>query len=323
MPTKLNITDFITRSTLVHGNKYDYSQVEYVNSKTKVKIFCRRCNDYFYQLPPDHMLGKGCIVDSYVDRGKNRAKSTELFIEQSIGVYGDKYDYSKAVYKNNKIKIEIICRIHGSFWQRPNDHLSKHGCPKCGTENNSKENNSNWKGGVSKNNLNLPLYTTYAPQLEKYHKVHKVTQDGLELLGVECMYCNQVFVPSTYKVQDRIKAIVGTTGGEQNFYCSENCKKACPTYRQVSYPKGFKISTAREVQPALRKLVLARDNYQCQICDAGLEDAELHCHHMTGVEQNPIESADVDNCITLCKKCHKHVHTLPACGYAQLKCTKV
>jgi len=45
--------------------------------------------------------------------------------------HGNKYDYSNAIYVNSQTKIEIICPEHGSFWQRPNDHIY-YGCPKCG-----------------------------------------------------------------------------------------------------------------------------------------------------------------------------------------------
>jgi hypothetical protein len=52
------------------------------------------------------------------------------------------------------------------------------------------------------------------------------------------------------------------------------------------------------------------DDYTCQNtkCNKTIDKAELHCHHNTSVELNPIESADLDNCITLCKKCHIMVH---------------
>jgi hypothetical protein len=51
-----------------------------------------------------------------------------------------------------------------------------------------------------------------------------------------------------------------------------------------------------------------------------IDDAQLHCHHIEGVEKNPIESADLDNTITLCKKCHKWAHTQEGCRYFELRC---
>ena len=48
-------------------------------------------------------------------------------------MHGDKYDYSKVIYRNNKTKVCIICPEHGEFWQRPDKHLyAKRGCPVCG-----------------------------------------------------------------------------------------------------------------------------------------------------------------------------------------------
>ena len=137
------------------------------------------------------------------------------------------------------------------------------------------------------------------------------------------MYCGRIFVPKVELVKGRLAVIKGKRSGASHFYCSDNCKRACPTYKQIKYPKGFKLVTSREVQPELRKLVLARDNYKCQICEAGLEETELHCHHIDAVSQNPIESADIDNCIILCKKCHKEVHKLPNCSYIELKCNRL
>jgi len=51
-----------------------------------------------------------------------------------------------------------------------------------------------------------------------------------------------------------------------------------------------------------------------------IDEVQIHCHHITGVKQNPIESADIDNCITLCKNCHKEVHQQDGCKYYELKC---
>lgn len=58
----------------------------------------------------------------------------EQFIERAMLMNGNKYDYSKSVYIIGKIKLEIICPEHGSFWQTPNCHTHirrPRGCPKC------------------------------------------------------------------------------------------------------------------------------------------------------------------------------------------------
>ena len=88
----------------------------------------------------------------------------------------------------------------------------------------------------------------------------------------------------------------------------------------LPFVQRFKLATSREVQPELRKLVLKRDDYKCQKCLKGLDEVQLHCHHIDPIINNPVESADIDNCVTLCKACHKEVHKLPNCSYIELKC---
>ena len=62
-----------------------------------------------------------------------RVLTTKQFIAKAINVHGNKFDYSKVYYENNRTEVCIICKVHGEFWQRPNHHLSqKQGCPACG-----------------------------------------------------------------------------------------------------------------------------------------------------------------------------------------------
>ena len=63
-----------------------------------------------------------------------RKLTTKIFIERAQKIHEDKYDYSKVYYITNKIKVEIICPIHGSFLQQPNNHMNGIPCPKCGYE---------------------------------------------------------------------------------------------------------------------------------------------------------------------------------------------
>lgn len=72
----------------------------------------------------------------------------------------------------------------------------------------------------------------------------------------------------------------------------------------------------REVQPELRQMVLKRDEYKCVKCGS---TESLHCHHIIPVVIEPLESADIDNCITLCYNCHKEVHKLPGCRYNEIQ----
>jgi 5-methylcytosine-specific restriction endonuclease McrA len=141
-----------------------------------------------------------------------------------------------------------------------------------------------------------------------------------KLLEVKCAYCGKWILPTNLQVKNRIRVFGGILSGECRFYCSENCKQACPIYNQKLWPKGFKKATSREVVPLLRQLVLERDNYICQKCGATIETAQLHVHHEKSYTLNKIMANDPDNCITLCKNCHKWVHSQVGCKYSDLKC---
>lgn len=65
--------------------------------------------------------------------------TTEDFIKQAKEKYGDLYDYSKVKYKATNIKVCIICKEHGEFWQTPNKHLQGQGCPYCADIHNASE----------------------------------------------------------------------------------------------------------------------------------------------------------------------------------------
>ncbi len=155
------------------------------------------------------------------------------------------------------------------------------------------------------------LYSTYHHQLT-IDEDPRLSSDGVSL-EVRCKYCGKYFIPTNQQIRSRVQALRSTVSiGDCYLYCSDGCKYSCSTYNQTLYPKDHKPATSREVQQQLRKLVLQRDVWTCQKC--GRTDT-LHCHHITGVELNPIESADVDNCITLCIDCHKQVHQQNGCGY--------
>ena len=127
---KLTTEEFIIKAREVHGEKYDYSKVNYLTTMEKVCIICPKHGE-FWQTPNSHLHGKGCPKCG-VKKCIDAIKSTkEEFLIKAKEVHGNKYDYSKVEYINNKTKICIICPIHGEFWQVPNSHLSENGCPKC------------------------------------------------------------------------------------------------------------------------------------------------------------------------------------------------
>lgn len=128
---KYNTETFIDKARLVHGDKYDYSRVEYVDSLSKVIIGCFK-HGWFEQTPSEHLRGKGCIKCGQIECGaKQKKKASEEFIERCRKIHGEKYSYDKVVYVDSHRPIIVTCKKHGDFVTRPNRMLNGSGCPKC------------------------------------------------------------------------------------------------------------------------------------------------------------------------------------------------
>lgn len=121
--------EFIEKSINIHGNKYDYSKVDYINNYTKVILICKEHGE-IQQTPAGHLAKKGCRK-CFLDKISFKYRlSKEEFIKRSNKIHNNKYDYSKVNYVNSKTKVIINCQIHGYFTQTPFGHF-KHGCCKC------------------------------------------------------------------------------------------------------------------------------------------------------------------------------------------------
>ena len=125
---KLDTKSFIHNATLTHGFKYEYSLVNYVNTRTKITIICP-VHGPFEQSPSSHLLGNGCP-----SCGGNKKLDTKSFIEKATAVHGFKYSYDKVIYKHAHAKIKILCPTHGPFEQSANSHLQGNGCHGCAVE---------------------------------------------------------------------------------------------------------------------------------------------------------------------------------------------
>ena len=121
---------FIVEAKKIHGNKYDYSKVEYKGCLEKVCIICP-IHGEFWQTPDNHIHGHGCRKCLSDKISESRKHSIEKFVERAKEVHGNKYDYSKVKYKNCDANVKIICPIHGEFEQTPYNHLHSSGCPYC------------------------------------------------------------------------------------------------------------------------------------------------------------------------------------------------
>lgn len=165
----------------------------------------------------------------------------------------------------------------------------------------------------------IPTYYNYAHQIEWTEEVRHNKKDP-NVLEVRCFKCDEWFVPTINNINNRIQYLNGNNKWENNLYCSDGCKNSCSIFNRsaktimkedaIRAGRLSWLKLEREVQPELRKMVLARDESKCVKCG---ETENLQCHHIYPVATNPLESADVDNCITLCINCHKEVHKKEGC----------
>jgi hypothetical protein len=127
----ISTADYIDWGTEVYGELYTYELTEYINRETPIIVTCK-IHGQFRQQPYRFIRGYGCLQCSYGSRGLDTR--TENFITKALLVHGNTYDYSNVNYINGARKISIVCKKHGIFNQRPEDHLTNHGCPKCGEQ---------------------------------------------------------------------------------------------------------------------------------------------------------------------------------------------
>lgn len=164
MPKRLTNEQFEKRAISIHGNKYDYSLVEYKTTKQKVKIICK-LHGVFEQVPNKHLSGQGCILCGYFKSASYHRFNNNIFIKKSIEKHGNKYDYSLVNYKNNSTKIKIICHTHGVFMQSPEKHMSGKGCFKCAVQKRSElysKNPLGWSvSGWEKSALNSKNFDSF------------------------------------------------------------------------------------------------------------------------------------------------------------------
>jgi len=125
---------FINKAKEIHGDRYDYSLVNYIKHDNKITIICP-IHGIFSQTPNAHLSKKGCKKCGYRTSLKEKPIRLSLldnFLINANKIHSNKYDYSKFLVNNAKTKGIIICPTHGEFLMNINNHISgKQKCKKC------------------------------------------------------------------------------------------------------------------------------------------------------------------------------------------------
>ena len=133
MERRFTLEDFLEKANLIHQDKYNYDEVQYLGCDSKIKILCKEHNTYFYQTPYCHIKTRsGCPTCAIIKAGIARRLNINELIEKAKKIHKNKYNYSKVIYTGCDDKVEIICPVHGSFFQAMYSHVNlKNGCPSC------------------------------------------------------------------------------------------------------------------------------------------------------------------------------------------------
>lgn len=212
----LSTKTFIAKAQSVHGNKYDYSKVDYKSTKEKVCIICPKHGE-FWQEPHNHLQGTGCPKCGNNEKGIKL--SLAEFIEKSKSIHGDRYDYSKAVYVNNRTPLTIICKRHGEFLQTPDVHMSGHGCQLCAAESRAEKQTLNTADFIEKAKLihgdkydysktkyvrnDIPVIIT-CPEHGDF-----IQKPSYHLDGCGCQKCGMLFSHYEVELGDYIESLLG------------------------------------------------------------------------------------------------------------------
>ena len=187
---KKDTSTFIEECLNKKGNRYDYSLVHYENSKKKIKIICRY-HGVFEQTPNNHLSkNQDCpkCSEKYFE-----IKTTDEVVSNFKNKHGDKYDYTKVNYKGNKIKVEIVCKEHGSFYQTPNNHLKGQDCKKCKKMTTQDFINKSIKIHKKKYNYQFVEYLNTRMKVKIFCYSHGIFEQNpySHLDGVGCPTCQE------------------------------------------------------------------------------------------------------------------------------------
>lgn len=234
---------FIADAIKIHGSKYDYSKVEYINNASKVCIICPEHGE-FWQIARNHLNGDECPKCAIKKRVEKAKWDTTEFIEKAKEIHGSKYDYSKAKYVGCNEKLTLICPAHGEFQITPSAHLNgKQGCPECGkiSSSNAKRltNETFIEKAIEihgdKYGYSQVSYKDYDTKLRIYCPIHGYFEQSPDshLQGKGCPRCAHNLSRAEDEICDFLK--------ENNINFIQRCRDVISPYEIDIYLPDYKI----------------------------------------------------------------------------------
>ena len=226
---RLTQDDFVKMSSIKHNNKYTYNNFIYTKNICRSFVTCPVHGDYL-QRAADHLAGCGCNqceVDALADRTR---LTREQFIERAVDTHGDRYDYSKVVYKNTISAVTIICKYHGEFDQSASGHLGGKGCPTCGRIVSSYRNDLSISDIEASKSLPCELYVM--------ELLDKESKDVFWKVGISKDPKKRL---AKLNVESRLEAKLIFTDEDSIFECYTKEDQFLKKYKHLRYYPKFKF----------------------------------------------------------------------------------
>lgn len=240
---------FVAEARKVHGARYDYSKVRYVDSRTAVTIVCKE-HGRFQQNPRSHLRGFNCKKCADAENGANKAQSKAEFVTQAQAVHGRLYKYP-GEYVNRHTLIKIECKKHGIFEQLPLSHIKGHGCPHCGFSTKSGYRHSNVK--IDGHEFRVQGFEHFALDWMKKRVATKLIKNGASCPVVPYgtrRYYPDFWIPSQNKIVE-VKSVWTLCGTADRFNNIKEkrlaCERAGYTFALLVFGKtGHKLTLPKD-----------------------------------------------------------------------------
>jgi len=182
---------FIKNAKIKHGDTFDYSDIDYKNTRTKINFTCKK-HGLFLQSPKSHLITKiSCPNCESEIQSNSRTYTKEIFIEKAVSKHNNSYNYDKVIYEKSTKEVTISCTIHGDFTQTPKNHLEGKGCTKCGY-------NSHWSRDKYIKKAKGRICTFY--KLKCFNENEEFYKIGITMNTISDRYRNSKEMPYNYEI---------------------------------------------------------------------------------------------------------------------------
>ena len=132
----LTTEEFIKKAKSIHGDKFDYVNSTYINAKTKIEIKCKKHSNIFFQNSNNHFLSKfPCKECNLENKRLLFSSNIEEFKTYMIKKYGNTLSFEKAIYKNARTDIILVCKKHKLELKKAPYEFKISTCHMCSKEN--------------------------------------------------------------------------------------------------------------------------------------------------------------------------------------------